>query len=225
MNRIARADDEDRPGTRMNTTVKLSRASLSEQIRDHLLDQIIAGDLPPGERLKELKIAAEMQTSQAPVREALKELEALGLVEVVRNRGARVRIIDDEELREIYDVRAQLEGYAAERVTETGAAIGAELKDIRNRMLEAAEAGDSMAFSEHNLIFHRAIIEATGNRTLLEHWERLNIKVQTFINVQRKHSDLRRIAMSHDRIIDAIEAGDAAEARLAGITHVKENRP
>lgn len=209
----------------MSSTVKLSRASLSEQIRDHLLDQIISGELPPGERLKELKIAAEMQTSQAPVREALKELEALGLVEVVRNRGARVRLIDDEELREIYDVRAQLEGYAAEKITEDAATIGARLKDLRNHMLQAAEAEDYVAFSEHNLIFHRTIIEATGNRTLLEHWERLNIKMQTFINVQRKHSDLRRIALSHDRIIDAIATGEATSARMAAITHVKDNRP
>lgn len=166
-----------------------------------------------------------MQTSQAPVREALKELEALGLVEVVRNRGARVRLIDDEELREIYDVRAQLEGYAAEKITEDAATIGARLKDLRNHMLQAAEAEDYVAFSEHNLIFHRTIIEATGNRTLLEHWERLNIKMQTFINVQRKHSDLRRIALSHDRIIDAIATGEATSARMAAITHVKDNRP
>ncbi len=209
----------------MITNAKLSRASLSEQIREHLLNQIISGELSPGERLKEMKIAEEMETSQAPVREALKELESLGLVEVVRNRGARVRIINDEELREIYDVRAQLEGYAAELVAESRASISAPLREIRDRMLQVGESDDYVAFSEHNLNFHRMIIEATGNRTLLEHWERLNIKMQTFINVQRKHSDLRRIALSHDRIIDAIEAGSAAEARSAAIMHVRENRP
>ena len=65
------------------------------------------------DRLVELKIAAEMATSQAPVREALRELEAMGLIETLRNKGARVRVITDEELRQIYDVRAQLEAYAS----------------------------------------------------------------------------------------------------------------
>ena len=79
----------------------INRASLSQQIRDALLERIVSGSLKPGDRLIELKIADEMQTSQAPVREALRELEAIGLIETQRNKGARVRIIDEGELAEI----------------------------------------------------------------------------------------------------------------------------
>ncbi len=179
----------------------------------------------PGERLIELKIAAEMETSQAPVREALKELEALGLVEVVRNRGARVRIIDDVELREIYDVRAQLEGYAAQLACAQAAAISVDLTKERDNMLAAAGTEDYAAFSEHNLKFHRLIVAAAGNQTLEDLWERLNIKMRTFINVQRNHFDLQAVALSHDKIIEAIASGNADEARLSAIDHVTENRP
>lgn len=209
----------------MTAVRQFYRASLSEQVREHLLEQIISGALAPGDRLIELKIAAEMETSQAPVREALKELEALGLVEVVRNRGARVRVIDDVELGEIYDVRAQLEGYAAQLACEQSAAITAELAEQRDRMLVAAEAGDYAAFSEHNLKFHKLIVDATGNQTLIDHWTRLNIKIRTFINVQRHHSDLLAAAVSHDTIIDAIALGEAEAARLVAIDHVTKNRP
>ena len=68
----------------------LSRSSLADQIRDHLLSRIVQGELQPGERLVELKIASEMSTSQAPVREALRQLDALGVIETLRNKGARL---------------------------------------------------------------------------------------------------------------------------------------
>lgn len=209
----------------MNTARRLSRTSLSDQVRNYLLEQIISGAFTPGERLIELKIAAEMETSQAPVREALKELEALGLVEIIRNRGARVRIIDDIELREIYDVRAQLEGYAAQEAAINKNSINEELKIERDKMLAAAETDDYVAFSEHNMQFHRLIIDVTENQTLIDFWQRLNIKMRTFINVQRKHSDLHAIALSHNVLIDTIASQDGDAARLANIEHVIQNRP
>ena len=95
----------------------LSRDSLPSQIKDRLLQRITDGTLQPGERLVELKIAAEMETSQAPVREAIRQLEAMGVVETQRNKGARVRMVSRDELKEIYDVRGQLEAYAAELAT------------------------------------------------------------------------------------------------------------
>jgi len=98
----------------------LLRTSLPQQIRDQLLERIMTGALPPGSRLVELKIAKEFSTSQAPVREAMRELEALGVIETVPNKGARVRTISNEELRQLYDVRAQLESYATLLVTHSG---------------------------------------------------------------------------------------------------------
>ena len=91
----------------------ISRTVLREQVKDVLLQRIVSGELQPGERLVETRIAQELGTSQAPVREALRDLELLRLVESEPFRGARVRSLGDEELVEIYPVRAVLEELAA----------------------------------------------------------------------------------------------------------------
>src|SRR5579859_3654198 len=91
----------------------IERQSLADRLRAELLRRILDGAIRPGERIIELRVAEEFGTSQAPVREALRALEALGVVEVSRNRGARARVLDSRELAEISDVRAELEAYAA----------------------------------------------------------------------------------------------------------------
>ena len=95
----------------MEATAKKNVGTLSGQVREYILTKILNGEFEPGERLIEMKIAHQMQTSQAPVREAIRELEATGLLETLPNRGSRVRKVSNQELFDIYDVRAQLEGY------------------------------------------------------------------------------------------------------------------
>ena len=193
--------------------------------RDRLLSRIMTGALKPGDRLVELKIAGEMATSQAPVREALRELEAMGVVETLRNKGARVRVISDEELRQIYDVRAQLEGYASELAARNGAALKAGLEACVAKMRKAARKGDSMAFADHNMAFHRAIVEGSGNRVLLGMWETLNVKMRTMVNVARSSRNLIDLAESHLPIVEAIAAGDGALAHETAKQHVLDNKP
>ncbi len=209
----------------MSIAPPLSRVSLSQQIRDRLLSRIMSGTLKPGDRLVELKIAGEMATSQAPVREALRELEAMGVVETLRNKGARVRVITDEELRQIYDVRAQLEGYASELAAGTGADLTSRLEECVAKMRKAARKDDSMAFADHNMAFHRAIVEGSGNMVLLGMWETLNVKMRTMVNVVRGSRNLLDLAESHVPIIDAIAAGDGARAHEAAKQHVLDNKP
>ncbi|WP_281288797.1 GntR family transcriptional regulator [Phaeobacter marinintestinus] len=206
-------------------TGKLVRSSLSAQIRDRLVSQIVGGELKPGDRLVELRIASEMETSQAPVREALRELEAMGLVETAHNRGARVRILSDDELREIYDVRSQLEGYAAELVARTGVSLKSSLERKMADMRRAANKSDSKTFSEHNTTFHRLIMEAAGNVTLVSLWEGLNVKSRTMLNVARHKTDLMVVTESHQRLVDALESGHDIRARDEAIAHVLDNRP
>ena len=181
--------------------------------------------MKPGDRLIELKIAEEMSTSQAPVREALRELEAIGVVETLPNKGARVRTITDAELAEMYEVRAQLEGFAAELVARSGAPIKGKLMDSIKRMKQAARADDSMAFADHNTAFHRTIVESAGNSFLLDLWETLAVRVRTAVNVARSRRNLKAIADSHIAIVDAIAAGNARQARAKATEHVLENRP
>src|SRR3954468_15644671 len=96
----------------------IARTVLREQVKDVLLQRIVSGELEPGERLVETRIAQELGTSQAPVREALRDLELLRLVESEPFRGARVRVFDEEEMIEVYPVRAALEELAARLAAE-----------------------------------------------------------------------------------------------------------
>lgn len=204
---------------------QLTRTSLPEQIKDRILAQILAGDYRSGDRLVELRIAEEMQTSQAPVREALRALEALGVVESKRNKGTRVRSITGAELREMYDVRAQIEGYATELAARAGAPSKSALNALLRDMRAAARSDNAAAFLECNTVFHRAIVVASGNRVLRDVWETLNIKARTMVNVSRRSRGLVELADSHKAIIDAITGGQPAAARRAAIEHVLANKP
>ena len=93
--------------------VTLTRRILREQVKEVLLERILSGAYLPGERLVETRIAQELGTSQAPVREALRELEQLRFVESVPYRGAHVREVSLDELAEVYPVRAAIEEVAA----------------------------------------------------------------------------------------------------------------
>ena len=203
----------------------LSRQSLPEQIKDRLLAQITSGALQPGDRLIELRIAEEMETSQAPVREALRELEAIGVVETIRNKGSRVRAITPEELGEIYDLRAELEGFAAELAASGNTAIGPALAQQVEAMRDAARANDTLAFADANTAFHREIVEAAGNSILLEHWEQLDVQFRSALNMTRRELDLAQTAESHLAIVEAITDGAATGARTAARAHVLDNKP
>lgn len=203
----------------------INRASLSQQIRDALLERIVSGSLKPGDRLIELKIADEMQTSQAPVREALRELEAIGLIETQRNKGARVRIIDEGELAEIYSIRAELEALAGELTATKSPSSARDLEKVLGRMYKAASKGDEKNFAQLNSEFHSLIVHAAGNRTLIEIWEGLSVRSRTRMNMSRTVADLQSLAASHQDIIDAISSGDAAAARDVSWRHVRDNAP
>lgn len=209
----------------MTDKVALDRVSLPDQIKERLLEQITSGVLKPGDRLIELKIAGDMDTSQAPVREALRELEAIGIVETRRNKGARVRVMSDSELRDIYDVRAELEGYAAEIAARDGKRLEKPLSDTLTLMNRAAQQGDTIAFAAHNTAFHRVIVEASDNSVLLDLWKRLDVQFRTAINMTRLEMDLSEAVESHRPIIAAIITEDPELSRRQAKTHVLSNKP
>ena len=120
-----------------------SRTVLREQVKEVLLERILRGELKPGDRLVETRIAQELGTSQAPVREALRDLELLGLVESEPFRGSRVREVSDEELLDVFPVRAVLEELAAK---EAARRLGGDVSALEAElaaMLEGGEAGDT----------------------------------------------------------------------------------
>ena len=209
----------------MEATARKNVGTLSGQVREYILTKILNGEFEPGERLIEMKIAHQMQTSQAPVREAIRELEATGLLETLPNRGSRVRKVSNQELFDIYDVRAQLEGYAAEIVCEKKISISNELTEAAERMIEAANRDELMLFSSINHEFHSIIIKNAGNEILLKTWQTLHIQIKTFLIVDRQEKNLLEMANSHYQIIEAFKVFDAPRARNKIINHIHHNRP
>ena len=131
-----------------------------------LLQRIASGELEPGERLVETRIAQELGTSQAPVREALRDLELLRLVESEPFRGSRVRKFGEEEMTEVYPVRASLEELAARLATVN---LDGDVKALEvelEAMKKAVKRDDTKALVEHDVAFHRLIVEAAGNSVL-----------------------------------------------------------
>jgi DNA-binding GntR family transcriptional regulator len=192
---------------------------LRQRLKEALLRRIIGGHYRPGERLVELRLAAEFATSQGPVREALRELEATGLVVNRPRRGTYVSEVMADGLREIYAVRGALEEQATRRATARGSCDLAALQRSIDAMAGAAAAGDVPGVIEHSVAFHRAIMEAAGNRLLLNIWLSLRIETRSTITMLAEGLDLMEVARSHQPIVDAIASGDAERAARVAREH------
>jgi DNA-binding GntR family transcriptional regulator len=204
----------------------VGRIVLREQVKELLLERILSGEFEPGERLVETRIAQELGTSQAPVREALRDLELLRLVESQPFRGARVRAVTREEMAEIYPVRAALEEVAARETAArldpvTDARLEAEVEAMRR----AASAGDPRDHAEHDVEFHRLIVEASGNRTLFEVWTSLRVEARTLMTLLKTELDLQELAEMHQDVLDALRSGDAHTAGSVVRAHVESFGP
>ncbi len=199
----------------------IERTVLRDQVKEILLERILRGDLEPGERLVETRLAKELGTSQAPVREALRDLELLRLVESEPFRGARVRAVDDSQLLPVFPVRAALEELAAReaaaRVTGDVAQLDLEVELMR----EAAARGDWRTQISHDLAFHRTVVELAGNGPLLQSWLVLGIEVSTAFAVYWTDWDQGELAEFHVPIVEAIRAGDASRAGAEARKHVR----
>jgi DNA-binding GntR family transcriptional regulator len=197
----------------------VARTVLREQVKDVLLERILEGEYAPGDRLVETRIAHELGTSQAPVREALRELAALRFVETEPFRSARVRAVSPLELAEAYPVRAALEELAASEAAGRMYGDVEELEDELEAMREAARDGDLRRQIAHDVAFHRKIVAAAGNQTLLEVWSSLHIEARTTVTLVKTHIDPETLAELHVPILEAIRSGDCAVAAAASRRH------
>ncbi|MFI9359630.1 GntR family transcriptional regulator [Kitasatospora sp. NPDC053057] len=199
----------------------LSRVPLGEQVRGLLLEGLLGSRWQPGDRIVERRLAAELNVSQAPVREALRSLQTLGLLDAEPNRGVRVREIGPAELRELYQVRAALEQLAAEAAVVRLAGDTGALERHVELMAAAAAAGDTLGQARHGVAFHREIVAASGNGTLLRSWEGLGAEVWTVLSLHRIRPELHENAADHLPLIEAFRRQDPQVGRLLA-EHVLE---
>ncbi len=205
------------------TEAPFTRSNLRERIKGVILQRILDGEYPPGARIVETRIAHELGVSQAPVREALRDLEQLGCIVHEPFRGCSVRAFSAAELLEAFPVRAALEALAArlaaDRITEP------ELLELAERletMRAAARRGDVHGQSQANASFHATIVRAARNATLERQWSILEPFSRTYISVSQPGLDLLALSERHVPILEALRARDASAAGDAMHRHLMD---
>jgi len=203
----------------------VARSVLADQVRDHLLEGILNGRFPPHSRIVETAVARELGTSQAPVREALRGLEGIGIVQISPFRGARVRRPTRPELLDAYTVRSALEVLGARlAVPRMSDADVAELLAYGGAMDTAAQAGDGRAVAEADARFHERIVVLAANPTLLRVWRSLEPYSRTYISLVVPGADPEWSAHLHTPILEALRRRDGAGVERAIETHFLEAR-
>ena len=206
-----------------NQVTPVTREILSDGVKDRILTWILEGELAPGSRIVETRVARDLGVSQAPVREALRDLAILGFVEMKPHKGARVRKPTMEELTEAIEVRAELEALggrlAAERRTER---CLVDLEELYTAMEEAADRGDAHDQALNNTRFHARIIAASHNRTLQRQWSMLEPFARTYVTASAPGMDLHWLSARHEPLLAAIRDQDPELAAELSRKHAAE---
>lgn len=193
-----------------------NRTCMRDRIRDALVTRILDGTYPAGMRLKELTLAREFGVSQAPIREALRELEGSGLVKNERYRGTRVRGADYREIRESYELRGLMEERALQLVAPFTRELAEELAARTRSMASAIDERNPERYIDEALAYHRRLIEASGNQTFLVVWDFLHWNVRGRVVMRRiAHPDgggLKPFLELHRALNGRIRAGDVRGA-------------
>ena len=187
------------------------RTCMRDQVRDAIVSKILDGTYAPGTRLKELVVARELNVSQAPVREAFRELAVLGLVETEHYRGTRVRGINLQELREAYELRLAIEEASARRAPPPSDADLKYLEADIEAMTAAARLQNVDAYLSAVVDFHRRIVQMSGNSLFLRAWEHMAWDIRARFAARR----IRGIGLydpTRARIVAALRKGDREQA-------------
>ena len=196
--------------------------SLGKLVRDDVLGMILRGEIKAGERINEPDIAARLNVSRVPVREALRELESSGLVEARKHSGVFVRKLGADEVRGLYELRALLDGFAGRRAAELPEMHRARLADALDtsigRMEQALEPTNVSAYYSENLRFHWLMVEAAGNAALTETYRNIVQKLHLSRLTNLSHGmGMAASVADHRQIAAALRSGDgqATEQLLA----------
>jgi DNA-binding GntR family transcriptional regulator len=196
---------------------------LSEQVKEWILEQIFTGALKPHERIVESMVAGELGISHAPVREALKGLEALGVVDIRAFSGARVHRQSHQDILDAYTVRAELERLAVRIALERGADFSG-LSSLLGDMYHAVAGDDLRELAKVDTRFHEAIIQASGNVELLRVWRGMQPRLRAYITLVTPGSDPHWTVALHPPILEALLARDGAAAEAAIVRHFDQAR-
>lgn len=200
----------------------LRTRSLSNVVQAEIERMIIDGELKPNERVNENALSQRLGVSRGPIREACSALAAMGLIEIIPNRGFFIRALSNDEAQDLSEARASVFGcmamMAAERVTDEEIAL---LKGLVTQMEKLASGGDVHIYYPVNLEFHQQIAALSGNKRLAA----IYASFVRELHIQRYRAlsspDVLHISNSeHRAIVEALEQRDPAKALIAARAHI-----
>lgn len=205
---------------------KVQAQSLRSVIYNQLEDMILTGVIAPGERINESKLSVALKVSRAPIREACRQLEKHGMVQIIPRRGTFVTKIEVSDVKELYDIRASLESLAAEKsATNATPKEQQEFQEILETMKEAIRADDAKHYFKANMIFHRKIVLTSRNANLESLIEGIYNKASLYRRTNLSALDRMSISYKqHKDIYKAILAGNPMEASTQMKHHVIDAR-
>lgn len=203
-------------------------AALIDSIVDSLISRIIRGEYPVGAKLSENKVSEEFNCSRTPVREAFKRLEIYNIVEIIPHSGTYVRELSDKENKEMTEIRAALESLAfrlaCERESDTMV-----LRTIQEQMetILSAKEIDFTSYGKAHILFHRHLVELSGNTLLINTYNNLNLSVaRKLLYAKMNPEEIKLTNKEHGKIIEYLEEGNVEEGERFMYDHLwlKRNR-
>lgn len=210
-------------GATLGQTQGGNSKAVVERVAHILRDRIVKGDLASGERLVERQLSAELSVSRTPIREALKLLQADGLIEISLHRGAQVAPYRATDALDLFEVISVLEGRAARRLAETILPETLErLADMHARMLDHHARGQARQYFDTNTVIHDFIVQACANSVLAETHQRLIARARRgrFLAIM-KPERLEQAVGEHEAVMQAFRARDGAAAEKVWEQHLR----
>lgn len=201
----------------------LPRVVLSDRVKEYIVEAVLSGEFKPGDRIVESTLARNLGVSQAPVREAIRDLVLLGFLESESYKGTSVRSFTYEELWETYMVRAALESLAARLAATYLTNDDADrLQSILDEMMDAARQQDRDRLVQVDNRFHETILKISRNKTLHQLWKTLQFGTWTIVTYRKSSYDPAYLAARHGELLQALRDGDPEKAAHAMQHHIEE---
>ncbi|MGH2680908.1 MAG: GntR family transcriptional regulator [Actinomycetota bacterium] len=211
----------------MKSLRRLSSPTLAERSAELIRERILTGDFASGDRLVEAKLAEQLGISRGPLREALKQLAAEGLVREEPRRGTFVATPTAEDVRDVYDLRVAIESRAARLVIARGDPAALE---VLRRAVEgigaAAKAVDLQRLVRADYEFHETLCRVSGNRRLHEAFVRnaSALRILLRLEEERFYGSFDEVWTQHRDLLDVVESGDASRAEAMVTEHLESAR-
>ena len=204
-------------------TISTKRPRLADEVYDQLVTAIMDRDIGPDDRLVQEKLAAEMEISRTPVREALLRLEKEGVLRVANSGGFRLAKINEDETRELYQARAAIEGQAFRILAARNDKD--EQEELRKAIIDAESLSNPTTrdYFVANRRIHRAFMEAAGNRFLLEMFDMIWGRAMAFhLFAAIENANIASSLGNHIALVDAIATGDRTHALEQLTDHIQD---